>query len=49
MAATGKIVQVIGSTLDAEFPENELPSIFNALIVDTEWHGRKVTLWRAWM
>jgi F-type H+/Na+-transporting ATPase subunit beta len=45
MAATGKIVQVIGSTLDAEFPEHELPAIFNALIVDTEWHGRKVTLW----
>src|ERR1700710_220758 len=30
MPATGKITQVIGSTFDAEFPENELPRIYNA-------------------
>ncbi|RIK66381.1 MAG: F0F1 ATP synthase subunit beta [Planctomycetota bacterium] len=27
----GKITQVIGSTLDAEFPEDKLPKIYNAL------------------
>ena len=30
---TGKITQVIGSTLDAEFPANQLPKIYNALKV----------------
>jgi len=29
----GKIVQVIGSTLDAEFPSNQLPDIHNALAI----------------
>jgi F-type H+-transporting ATPase subunit beta len=45
MATQGKIVQIIGSTLDAEFPENALPAIYNALLVDTEWRGRKLRLW----
>jgi len=27
----GKVVQVIGATIDAEFPEGQLPEIFNAL------------------
>src|SRR5262249_45071866 len=43
--ATGKIVQIIGSTLDAEFAEHELPAIYNALRVETDWNGRKVQLW----
>ena len=34
MASKGRIVQVIGSTFDAEFPEHELPSIYNALKVE---------------
>jgi F-type H+/Na+-transporting ATPase subunit beta len=34
MGATGKIVQVIGSTFDAEFAENEMPAIYNALRID---------------
>ncbi|MGA2266357.1 MAG: F0F1 ATP synthase subunit beta [Phycisphaerae bacterium] len=34
MANTGKIVQVIGSTFDVEFAENQLPTIYNALKVD---------------
>src|SRR4051794_40278998 len=34
MPATGKITQVIGSTFDAEFPEDQLPSIYNAITVD---------------
>jgi F-type H+-transporting ATPase subunit beta len=33
MPATGKITQVIGSTFDAEFPDNELPKIYNAINV----------------
>ncbi|UCE60385.1 MAG: F0F1 ATP synthase subunit beta [Phycisphaerales bacterium] len=32
----GKVTQVIGSTLDAEFPEDQLPSIYNALKIDIE-------------
>lgn len=36
---TGKIVQVIGSTFDAEFPEGHLPEIYNALKIDTEYKG----------
>ncbi len=28
---TGKVTQVIGSTLDAEFPEDKLPKLYNAL------------------
>ena len=34
MATTGKISQVIGSTFDAEFPENQMPDIYNALTVE---------------
>jgi F-type H+-transporting ATPase subunit beta len=34
--ATGKIVEIIGSVFDAEFPEDQLPAIYNALRVDVE-------------
>ncbi len=40
----GKIVQVIGSTFDAEFDENHLPEIYNALKIDTEYKGRHLRL-----
>ena len=33
--AVGKVIQVIGSTFDAEFPEGELPDIYNAITIDT--------------
>jgi F-type H+-transporting ATPase subunit beta len=36
---TGKIVQVIGSTFDAEFEENHLPEIYNAVKIDAENKG----------
>ncbi|MDA8376588.1 MAG: F0F1 ATP synthase subunit beta, partial [Planctomycetia bacterium] len=36
MAGTGVISQVIGSTFDAIFPEDQLPSIFNAIRVDSD-------------
>src|SRR5690348_9355633 len=36
MPATGKITQVIGSTFDAEFPEEQLPAIYNAITIDAQ-------------
>src|SRR5260370_18662227 len=35
----GRIVQVIGSTFDAEFDEGHLPEIYNALRIDAEYKG----------
>lgn len=35
----GKVVQVVGSTLDAEFEEGHLPEILNALVIDTVVEG----------
>ena len=42
---TGKVTQVIGSTLDAEFPEGHLPALYNALEVDitSDVGGKQVT------
>ncbi len=40
----GKVVQVIGSTLDAEFPQGNLPAIYNALEITTEVSGEKIDL-----
>jgi F-type H+-transporting ATPase subunit beta len=40
--ATGAVIQVIGSILDAEFGEGHLPEIRNALLIDTDIKGRKV-------
>jgi F-type H+/Na+-transporting ATPase subunit beta len=37
----GKVIQVIGSTLDAEFPEGQLPEIYNALELELEVMGVK--------
>ncbi len=36
MATTGTITQVIGSTFDAQFPEDQLPSIYNAITVKAD-------------
>jgi len=36
MATQGVITQVIGSTFDAQFPEDQLPDIYNALLIETE-------------
>src|SRR5438445_9132760 len=35
----GQIVQVIGSTFDAEFAEGHLPEIYNALTVTSDYKG----------
>ena len=40
----GRVVQVIGATLDAEFPEGHLPEIYNALRVDLEHEGKPFRL-----
>src|SRR6059058_101214 len=40
MPAIGKITQVIGSTFDAEFPEDQLPLIYNAIKVNARNEGR---------
>ena len=32
----GRIIQIIGSTFDAEFGEGHLPEIYNALRVESE-------------
>jgi F-type H+-transporting ATPase subunit beta len=34
--ATGKIVQVIGTVVDVEFPPNNLPQLFNSLEVESD-------------
>src|SRR6266851_6313637 len=41
---TGKIVQVIGSTFDAEFPEDHLPEIYNAVRIESDYKGMKIGL-----
>src|ERR1700730_17050049 len=41
---TGRIVQVIGSTFDAEFEEGHLPEIYHALRVDTDYKGIPIHL-----
>src|SRR4051794_33087313 len=44
MPATGKITQVIGSTFDAEFPEADLPKIYNAIKIDAQNNGSSIHL-----
>lgn len=44
MASTGTIIQVIGSTFDAQFPEDALPEIYNAVKSEIEIRGEKTTL-----
>jgi F-type H+-transporting ATPase subunit beta len=47
--STGRVTQVIGSTLDAEFEEGHLPAQYNALQVEVErrvlGYTEKTTLW----
>src|SRR5947209_6269281 len=38
-AHAGRVVQVIGSTFDAEFGEGHLPEIYNACRIDAESKG----------
>ena len=41
---TGAVVQVIGATLDAEFPVGELPEIYHALTIDLTRDGQPFQL-----
>ena len=40
--AKGKVVQVIGSVVDIEFPPDELPALFNA--IEIPQNGSKLVL-----
>ena len=42
--SVGRVTQIIGSTFDAEFPEDKLPAIYNALKIDAEVKGLTVNL-----
>ncbi len=44
MPAIGKITQVIGSTFDAEFPEEHLPGIYNAITIEAQCDGQTMRL-----
>ncbi|MCH8259843.1 MAG: F0F1 ATP synthase subunit beta, partial [Planctomycetes bacterium] len=44
MATTGTIIQVIGSTFDAQFPEADMPEIYNAVKCEIDIRGDKTTL-----
>src|SRR5665213_383916 len=44
MPATGKITQVIGSTFDAEYPEGQLPKIYNALKISYQQGNHTINL-----
>ncbi|MBN2063436.1 MAG: F0F1 ATP synthase subunit beta [Sedimentisphaerales bacterium] len=40
----GKITQIIGSIFDAKFDEDKIPAIYNALKVDTEIKGQRISV-----
>lgn len=40
----GRVTQVIGSTFDAEFPEDKLPAIYNAVKIQSEHKGVTLNL-----
>ncbi|MEM1305041.1 MAG: F0F1 ATP synthase subunit beta, partial [Planctomycetota bacterium] len=41
---TGRITQVIGSTFDVEFAEDQMPAIYNAVKIVSEHKGVTVNL-----
>ncbi|QDU28716.1 ATP synthase subunit beta [Anatilimnocola aggregata] len=40
----GRITQVIGATFDVEFPENQMPAIFNAVTVTSKHKGIEIDI-----
>ncbi len=44
MASTGVVTQVIGSTFDAQFPQDSLPEIYNALKIEIKIEEQSHTL-----
>lgn len=45
MATTGTVIQIIGSTFDAQFPEDQLPEIYNAVTCEIEIEDQSETLY----
>jgi F-type H+-transporting ATPase subunit beta len=45
MASTGVVTQVIGSTFDAQFPEDDIPSIYNAVKIEGETKAGNIDLY----
>src|SRR4051794_16022953 len=41
--ATGRIVQIVGPVVDVEFPEGQIPDIFNALEIDAA-DGQRIVM-----
>jgi F-type H+-transporting ATPase subunit beta len=41
----GHITQVIGSTFDVEYAEGQMPAIYNAVRIESEQKGVKLSLW----
>ena len=44
MATAGTVIQVIGSTFDAQFAEDQLPEIYNAVTCEVEVKGERISL-----
>ena len=44
MANEGVITQVIGSTFDAQFPEDRLPDIYSAIKIEADTRVGKLDL-----
>ena len=44
MASTGVVTQVIGSTFDAQFPEDDIPAIYNAVKIEGETKAGRIDL-----
>jgi len=44
MASTGTVIQVIGSTFDVQFPENDIPEIYNAVTINATNRGIEINL-----
>ncbi|MEE8547157.1 MAG: F0F1 ATP synthase subunit beta, partial [bacterium] len=44
MKSIGKITQIIGPVLDIEFEPGNLPAIYNAIRIEGETSGKKISL-----
>ncbi|GLY17884.1 ATP synthase subunit beta [Kineosporia sp. NBRC 101677] len=44
-AGVGRVARVIGPVVDIEFPQGQLPSMYNALYIDYTLNGGDIRLW----
>ncbi len=44
MATKGEVIQIIGSTFDAQFPETDIPDIYNAVKVEAKNRGIEIKI-----